>query len=119
MTTFIALLRAVNVGGRKVEMAALREVAEKAGFEGVQSYIASGNLVLAGTGTAAAVQAKLEAAIAKRFGIEVPVIVRTAGQWKAYLEPPFPDSAPSHLYLCLSMATPPPDAAATAIAPAS
>jgi uncharacterized protein (DUF1697 family) len=90
MTTFIVLLRAVNVGGRKVEMAALRALAEKLGFTDVRTYIASGNLVVSGKGTAAQVQAKLEAAITKEFGLEVPVIVRTAEQWQAYLQVPKP-----------------------------
>lgn len=91
MTTFIALLRAVNVGGRKVPMADLRALCEKElGFRDVQSYIQSGNLVFTTTGTPAAVTAKLEKAIAKKFGIEVPVILRTAEQWKAYLNVPKP-----------------------------
>ncbi|HUR60950.1 MAG TPA: DUF1697 domain-containing protein [Candidatus Thermoplasmatota archaeon] len=88
MATFIALLRAVNVGGRKVPMADLRALCERLDFEEVQTYIQSGNLVFTTTGTPAAVTAKLEKAIAKKFGIEVPVILRTAEQWKAYLTVP-------------------------------
>lgn len=117
MTTFIALLRAVNVGGRKVEMAKLRTVAEKAGFKDVQTYIASGNLVFRATGAASAVQAKLEAAIAAAFGIDVPVILRTAEQWPEYLAGnPFPKAAPAFLYLCLSQGPPAKDAARNAVA---
>lgn len=116
MTTFIALLRAVNVGGRKVEMARLRKLAEKAGFKDVRTYIASGNLVLSGPGTAADVAASLEKAIVKQFGIEVPVIVRTAAQWQAYLKVPKALAAagaekPNWLLLGLSQSAPSKDAA--------
>lgn len=88
MTIFIALLRAVNVGGRKVTMAELREVVAGLGYKDAQTYIASGNLVFSGQGTNSAVTAKLEKAIAAKFGIEVPVIVRTCEEWKAYLTVP-------------------------------
>lgn len=116
MTTFIALLRAVNVGGRKVEMAELRKVAEKAGLTKVQTYIASGNLVFDGKGAPAAIEERLEAAIAKTFGIAVPVLVRTAEQWATYLEGnPFPKAEPNLLYLLLSKAPPHKDAAKTAL----
>ena len=119
MTTFVVLLRAVNVGGRKVEMAALRKVAEKAGFKDVRTYIASGNLLVDGPGKPEAVATKLEAAIAKQFGIEVPVIVRTAGQWQAYAtDNPFPKDEPNVLYLGLSQRTPNEDAAKTVLAKA-
>lgn len=116
MATFIVLLRAVNVGGRKVGMAALKDLAREAGFKEPRTYIASGNLVVEGTGTPAAVAAKMEAAIAARLGIEVPVIVRTAEQWRAYLRPParFAEAAaesPSLLLLALSSGPPPPGAA--------
>ena len=44
MATFIAFLRAVNVGGRKVPMADLRDELEANGFTDVETYIESGNL---------------------------------------------------------------------------
>lgn len=119
MPTFVVLLRAVNVGGRKVEMARLRQVAEKAGFANVRTHIASGNLLVDGPGKPEAVAAKLEAAIGKAFGIEVPVIVRTAEQWRSYAAGnPFPDAPPNRLYLGLSQRTPNPDAAKAVLAKA-
>lgn len=119
MTTFVVLLRAVNVGGRKVEMAKLRQVAEAAGFKDVRTYIASGNLLVDGPGKPDAVAAKLEAAIGKAFGIEVPVIVRTAQQWQSYAAGnPFPDAEPNRLYLALSQKPPSKDAATTVLAKA-
>jgi uncharacterized protein (DUF1697 family) len=119
MTTFVVLLRAVNVGGRKVEMATLRKVAEKAGFKDVRTYIASGNLLVSGAGKPEAVAAKLQVAIGKAFGFEVPVIVRTADQWRSYVtDNPFPEAPPNVLYLGLSQRNPKPDAAKAALAKA-
>lgn len=121
MTAFIALLRAVNVGGRKVEMARLRAACEKAGFEDVRTYIASGNLVLSSGGSASTVASKLEKAVAATFGIEVPVVVRTAKEWQAYLKVPkaFAKAAeerPNGLLVGLSTKPPKTDAA-EALAP--
>ena len=46
MPVFIALLRAINVGGTgKLPMSDLRSLCEKAGFRNVRTYIASGNVV--------------------------------------------------------------------------
>jgi uncharacterized protein (DUF1697 family) len=81
VTTMVALLRSVNVGGRnRVPMAELRTVAEALGFDGVETYLHSGNLVLTGTGPASVVTRTLEAGITSAFGLEVPVIVRSARQ---------------------------------------
>ena len=45
MTSFVALLRAVNVGGRQLAMADLRSIAAETGLENPKTYIASGNLL--------------------------------------------------------------------------
>ena len=77
MTTYIAFLRAVNVGGRKVPMAQLREHLDQAGFTDVVTYIQSGNVrVDSPLRSPAKVEAKLEAELSKAFGIDIPTIVR-------------------------------------------
>jgi len=78
----VALLRAVNVGGRnRVPMGPLRELAVGLGHSRVSTYIQSGNLVFAGVPDApTAVAAELEAALADRFQLAVPVLVRTREQ---------------------------------------
>ena len=79
MKTFVALLRAVNVGGTgRLPMAELRTMCEAAGFARVRTYIASGNVVFATDHDAAAVQAALEARLAAYAGRPVTVCVRTA-----------------------------------------
>lgn len=81
---YVALLRAVNVGGRKVEMAKLRTAVTELGFENVATYIASGNLFFDAPRTAKAkLTSKLERGIAEAFGIEVPVILRTVAELEA------------------------------------
>jgi uncharacterized protein (DUF1697 family) len=91
VTTFIALLRAINVGRRQISMQALKSVVERIGFTDVRTYVASGNVVVRGSGSAKVVEAKLEEAIAQHFGFPVDVVVRTAKQWNALLKSnPFP-----------------------------
>ena len=86
MGRYVALLRGINVGGqRKVPMAELRSVAEDLGLADVRTLIASGNLAFSGTGAAATLEAKLEAAVAQRFGFPVDIMVRTAEQWRGYI----------------------------------
>ena len=65
MTAYVALLRAVNVGGTgKLPMADLKRIADELGFENAKTYIASGNLLFASKLGEAAVRSKLEAALA-------------------------------------------------------
>src|SRR6187455_2117336 len=73
----VALLRGINVGGRVLPMAALRELCEALGWKDVRTYIQSGNVVFASDKAPAALETELEAAITDRFGMKVPVIVRT------------------------------------------
>ena len=83
----VALLRSVNVGGRnRVPMAELRALSESLGFDDVQTYVQSGNLVLSGPGPASAAARTLEAGITDAFGLEVPVIVRTTRQLSRILD---------------------------------
>ena len=117
MARLIALLRAVNVGGRKLPMAELRALCGELGWEDVETYIQSGNLVFAAKGKAEALEAQLEKAIEARFGLDVPVIVRTAAQWAHHAGAnPFPKAArdePNRLQLLVSKEPPRADAAAT------
>ena len=80
MTTYIALLRGINVSGQKmIGMAALRTLCEDMGFTDVRTYIQSGNVVFqAGQRNPEAVSTLLEKAITREFAFDVPVIVRDA-----------------------------------------
>ena len=75
---WVVLLRAVNLGARnKVPMAELRALLEETGYRDVQTYIASGNVLLDGPKSGAAVGRKLERIVADAFGVTTTAIVRT------------------------------------------
>jgi uncharacterized protein (DUF1697 family) len=83
--THVALLRAINVGGRNgLPMKDLRELCEAAGCQDVTTYIQSGNVAFgASAAVAKKLPAVLEKAILARAGIRVPVIVRAADELAA------------------------------------
>tara|TARA_R110002073_G_scaffold221808_8_gene382040 strand:- start:4944 stop:5471 length:528 start_codon:yes stop_codon:yes gene_type:complete len=76
---YIALLKGINVGGhKKVPMAELRELLTKSGFENVQTYIQSGNVILRSTEkNIQKIEKQIKAAIFNHFGFEVSVLVKT------------------------------------------
>jgi uncharacterized protein (DUF1697 family) len=116
MNRFIALLRAVNVGGTgKLPMADLRAMAEAEGFAAVRTYIASGNLVLESPRSAADVKSALERRLAAYAGKPVGVVVRSAEELAAVLAAnPFPDAPGSKVAAIFLDDPPPPDALAAA-----
>lgn len=81
MTSYVALLRAVNVGGTgKLPMSDLRTMCEGAGFERVQTYIASGNVLFHSSLSEPSICRKLEQRLAAYAGKPVGVLVRTADE---------------------------------------
>ena len=112
MTTFIALLRAVNVGGTgKLPMSELKAMCEKAGFANVRTYIASGNVVFDSGLAEKAVAKKLAASLDAYAGKPVGVMVRTGPELAAVLKGnPFKDGAPKLTFAIFLDAAPPADA---------
>ncbi|WP_422361787.1 DUF1697 domain-containing protein [Reichenbachiella sp.] len=85
MTKYIALLRGINVSGQKlIKMDALRASLDKLGYQNIQTYIQSGNIVFE---TSESDQEKLENQIHENikgtFSFDVPVIVRSKEEWTA------------------------------------
>ena len=81
VAVFIALLRAVNVGGTgRLPMSDLKRLCDKAGFRNVRTYIASGNVVAERACAEAEAKAALEAELHAYAGKPVGVIVRTAAE---------------------------------------
>jgi uncharacterized protein (DUF1697 family) len=99
MTTYVALLRGINVGtAKRVAMPALRELATGLGYTDVTTHINSGNLVLTTDRPAATVRQELEQGIEQTFGLHADVVVRTAEELAAALAAnPFPDGDPSQV----------------------
>ena len=105
MPTFVGLLRSVNVGGRKLPMAELRELAESLGYGDVRTFIQSGNVIF--TAPKRPDPAVLEAGLAERFGLEVDVMVRSGRDLAAALERnPFPGADQSRLHVGFMAAKP-------------
>lgn len=81
MSGFVALLRAVNVGGTGIiRMADLKMICEKAGFRDVTTLLQSGNVVFRATGSDRAVAKKLADAIEKSHKFRPAIMVRTADE---------------------------------------
>jgi len=112
MTAYVALLRAVNVGGTgKLPMTELKAMCEAAGFEQVKTYIASGNVVFTSDKSAKAVKASLEKAMHDYAGKPVGVMVRTAAEMAAVAKAnPFPTAPGNRVVVALLDDTPPKDA---------
>ena len=115
MTTYIALLRAVNVGGTsKLPMTELRAMCERAGFDDVRTYIASGNALFTSRLGEAQVKKRLEAELEGYAGRHIPILVRTAAQMRDVLERnPFPESDRSGTVAIFLDAPPPADTLTT------
>lgn len=115
---WIALLRGINVGGRNtIPMAELRAACAELGWQHVQTYIQSGNVVFNASGTAATLETDLEQAIQRWFSWTIAVVVRAAPAWPVYIAGnPFVEAAtqqPHLVMMALSKAPPSPDAEAT------
>jgi len=103
MTTYVALLRGINVGGNKmIAMAELRAALTEMGFAEVRTLLQSGNVVFrAPAQPSLKLEARLEQEAAKRFGFAPDFHVRTADEWRAVIGAnPFTKEAkadPGHL----------------------
>lgn len=101
MKRWAALLKGVNVGGnRKLPMAELRALVEGLGYANAKTLLASGNVVFDASGPAAAIVARLEAALAEH-GCKTDVLLRDLAEIDAVIAAnPFGEAAidhPSHL----------------------
>ena len=118
MPTYISMLRGINILGRKrVEMSRLREMFETMGFEKVQTYINSGNVVFkTGRNTTSALSKRIEERMVAEFGFSALVITRTAAELGRAIEGnPFAKesrSEPSKVFIGFMAQAPKADAVA-------
>lgn len=92
----IALLRAINVGGKnKVAMADLKHLFEELGFGQVKALLQTGNILFNGDGrTDKDMEAFLDAETAQRLQVKTDYIIRTAAEWRALVAAnPFTEEA--------------------------
>lgn len=111
MGSFIALLRAVNVGGTgKLPMSELKAMCEELGFEKVRTFIASGNVVFTSRKSETAIKAALEKRLQAFANKPVGVLVRTAAEMAQVADGnPFPDKAPNRTMAIFLDTAPPKD----------
>jgi uncharacterized protein (DUF1697 family) len=112
----VALLRAVNVGGRSLLMADLKAALERLGFAGARTLLQSGNAVFSANGrhTPTRIEQLLERDLRSHLALESTVFVRTQTEWHDIVASnPFRDEAkidPAHLVVMLLKSTPAPAA---------
>jgi len=111
MASFVALLRAVNVGGTgKLPMSDLKDICEELGFGAVRTYIASGNVVFTSRKSEAAIKVALERRLEAYADKPVGVLVRDAAEMAQVLaDNPFPKAAPNRTMAVFLDRAPPPD----------
>ena len=86
MQSYIALLRGINVGGKaKLKMTDLKLLLEEIGLEDVVTYIQSGNVVFASKNRKGLAE-RISQEIKKKFGFEVPVLVKTVAEIEKILD---------------------------------
>lgn len=118
MSTWVALLRGINVGGtNRLPMAELRSCVEATGAHDVRTYIQSGNCVFRSddgqateTATAERLALARSAEIERRTGLQMPVLVRSLGEVEqALADNPYPAASeqPATLHLCFLSTVPP------------
>jgi uncharacterized protein (DUF1697 family) len=111
MSSFVALLRAVNVGGTgKLPMSDLKAICEELGFSAVRTYIASGNVVFTSRKSEATVKSALEKHLAAYAGKPVGVLVRSAAEMaQVAADNPFLKAAPNRTMAVFLDRAPPAD----------
>lgn len=99
MTTYVALLRAVNVGGTgKLPMKELAELCRSLGYADVRTYIQSGNVVLLTDEAKETVRERLERALSEKMARKAEAIVLESSEMRQVLERnPFGDAHPSRV----------------------
>lgn len=90
-TQYVAFLRAINVGGRIVNMAELKKIFEQIGLGNVSTFIASGNVIFTSPDRRRSLEAALESALRASLGYDVAAMVRSTGEVAATASyEPFP-----------------------------
>jgi uncharacterized protein (DUF1697 family) len=92
-TRYVAFLRAINVGGRVVKMDALRKLFEGMGFSGVETFIASGNVIFESGLDAKSLEKRIGDSLRAALGYEVGTMARTTAEVdRIARHNPYPDA---------------------------
>jgi uncharacterized protein (DUF1697 family) len=102
MTRYVAFLRAVNLGKRRVAMPTAREALERLGYDDVGSFVNSGNLLFTSAEEAVDCERAIRAELEDVFGFEITTFVRTAAEVRALAtDTPFGELAAGHTHFVL------------------
>ena len=111
MTAYVALLRAANVGGRKLIMSELKGIADGLRLGSPKTFIASGNLLFTSDKGEDTLRDLLQRGIGRHMGAEVPVMIRTAAELgKVVAANPFTGLPQNKVYCIFLESRTPPDA---------
>lgn len=84
----VALLRGINLGGRRVKSPALRAVFEELGFDDVATFLASGNVIFDATASSGeGLGGRIEAGLKEALGYDVPTFLRSCPELSAAASP--------------------------------
>jgi uncharacterized protein (DUF1697 family) len=99
VTSYVALIRAVNVSGTgKLPKEELKAIGNACGFDNVRTFINSGNLLFTSTLAEATVKQRIEEKLSEFFGKPVPAFVRNATEMAEAVKcNPFTDDKPSRV----------------------
>ena len=99
--TYVALIRGINVGGKnKVQMADLRLICSSLGWENIETYIQSGNIIFDSHESPAKLESIFKGALKNHFSISAPVMIIPSVNWlKAVEQLPFKDKPIESLHL--------------------
>jgi uncharacterized protein (DUF1697 family) len=111
MATQVVLLRGINVGAHnRIAMADLRGLLADLGYRDARTLVQSGNIVLSSDLAPDGLAGELEGAIAGRFGVQTPVLVRTRDELAAVVAlDPLGDVAQEHKLYQVSFLSAEPD----------
>ena len=102
MPRYFALLRGINVGGHRVKMDRLRELIESLGFEQVETFIASGNVIFSSASLDVhSMEERIARHLQEALGYEVPTLIRSQSELEsiATFEPSGPDQTDQSVYV--------------------
>jgi uncharacterized protein (DUF1697 family) len=115
VTGYVALLRAVNVGGRQLRMDDLKRIATELGLPAPRTFIASGNLLFRSDQEEPTLKRGLEAALQSHMAASVRVMVRTAGEMADIVAAnPFAEAPGNRVVAVFLDQAPPADAGSSA-----
>jgi uncharacterized protein (DUF1697 family) len=108
MTIYISMIRGINVGGKSVKMADLRDVYLSLDLENVKTYIQSGNVVFKSENEdPKTLSKKIQQKILDTIGYDIKVVIRTIDELKNIIKSyPFEIEEEKHVYITFLSDTP-------------